>query len=150
MEPMSLAKSDNQLPRHIGPGTLVKLRQFVDERGALTVTEVDDTLPFEPRRVFVISDVPVGAERGGHANRNTHELLICVSGEFTVTVDQGRETSEVTLCDPTTGLHIPPMVWVRLHSASVGAILVVVASNRYDSTDPIHDRLEFERLVAER
>lgn len=138
---------DKPGPQTVGPGSLLTLSQVIDERGALTVAELGDGLPFEPRRVFVISEVPTDAERGGHANRNTHELILCVAGRFTISLDQGAGESEITLTSPTKGLHVPPLVWVRLHSASEGAVLTVIASAPYDPADRIGDRSEFLRML---
>jgi len=134
----------------LGPASVIILPQFVDERGALTVAESGSSLPFQPQRFFVLSDVPSDAERGAHANRETHELLVCVSGQFSVSVDQGDGTSSIDLSDPTVAVHVPPLVWVRIHHATPGAVMVVAASHRYDPADAVRDRSEFLRLLGRR
>jgi dTDP-4-dehydrorhamnose 3,5-epimerase-like enzyme len=129
---------------------LVVLPRFVDERGAVTVAETGSGLPFRLQRFFVLSDVPPDAERGAHANRENHELLICVAGQFSVTVDRGDTTHSIVLSDPSLAVHLPPLVWVRIHDASRGAVMVVAASHRYDPDDAVRDRSEFLRLLGQR
>lgn len=132
----------------LGPASVTVLPRFVDERGALTVAETASSLPFQPQRFFVLSDVPSDAERGAHANRENHELLVCVSGRISVSVDQGSAEYSIELSDPTVAVHVPPLVWVRIHDATPGAVMVVAASHRYDPADAIRDRSEFLRLVG--
>jgi UDP-2-acetamido-3-amino-2,3-dideoxy-glucuronate N-acetyltransferase len=131
----------------LGPASVILLPQFVDQRGALTVAETGSSLPFRPERFFVLSDVPSGAERGAHANRENHELLVCVTGRFSVTVDRDGPAHSIVLADPTVAVHVPPLVWVRIHDASPGAVMVVAASHRYDPADAVRDRAEFLRLL---
>ncbi len=132
----------------LGPASVIVLPQFVDQRGALTVAETDSSLPFQPQRFFVLTDVPTDAERGAHANRENHELLVCVSGQFSVSVDQGDGIYSIELSDPTVAVHVPPLVWVRIHDATPGAVMVVAASHRYDPADAVRDRSEFLRLLG--
>lgn len=132
----------------LGPAPVFRLPRFVDERGTLTVAEMESGLPFRPERIFTISDVPSTAERGAHANRENHELLMCVSGRFSVSVDRGDRVYSMVLSDPTVAVHIPPLVWVRLHDAGPGAVMVVAASHRYDAADAVRDRGEFLRLIG--
>ena len=35
--------------------------------------------------------MPGGAERGGHAHKNLHQLIIALSGSFDVILDDGQE-----------------------------------------------------------
>jgi uncharacterized cupin superfamily protein len=39
----------------------------------------------------VLFDVPGGAERGGHAHKSLHELIIALSGSFDVILDDGTQ-----------------------------------------------------------
>lgn len=128
----------------LAPARLLTLTTAVDGRGVLDAAE----LPFEARRVFVLHDLVDGAARGEHANRATHELIVCVAGAITATVDDGGGERDLRLDSPTRALHLPPLAWVRLHDHAPGTILVVAASTHFDPDDAIRDRDEHRRLTS--
>ena len=39
------------------------------EGGAIVSCEKSDLLPFDPKRVYYLYDVPSGTDRGGHAHK---------------------------------------------------------------------------------
>jgi dTDP-4-dehydrorhamnose 3,5-epimerase-like enzyme len=125
---------------------LQALPRFADSRGALTVAEVEEHIPFPVQRVFLVFDVGSGV-RGEHAHRTLEQFLICVHGSCAVTVDDGDRREEYLLDSPARGLYVPPMIWSVQHSHSRNAVLLVVASAHYDPGDYIRDYEEFRKLV---
>lgn len=114
-----------------------------DLRGALTFGEIDQHLPFTPKRFFVVFDVPSREVRGEHAHIKLHEFLVCLRGSCSVALDDGQVRDEVLLDSPTIGLHIPPKLW-RVHfKYSPDAILLSLCSDKYDAGDYIRDYDEF-------
>lgn len=111
-----------------------------DGRGLLTAAQYPEEVPFVPVRVFIVTQSPSGTERGGHAHRACHQLLIAIAGTVVVEYDDEAGTGSVTLSDATTGLHIPPLAWAKQTYATEGASLVVLASHSYDADDYIDDR----------
>ena len=118
-----------------------------DLRGHLAFGEYDQHLPFVPKRFFVIYGVPSKEIRGEHAHRTLHQFLMCVQGSCTVVLDDGAHRDEVVLDSAGLGLHIPPMVWGIQYKYSPDAILLVLASDRYDANDYIRDYDAFLREV---
>ena len=49
-----------------------------DERGVLTAVEGDIDVPFPIARVYILHHI--SADRGGHAHRDTHQLVIAAAG----------------------------------------------------------------------
>jgi UDP-2-acetamido-3-amino-2,3-dideoxy-glucuronate N-acetyltransferase len=119
-----------------------RLTAAQDLRGSLIATEFD-ALPFEPRRIFAVYDVPSESVRGAHAHRVCSQFLICVAGAVSCLVDDGSARGEVRLASPDVGLHIPPMIWGTQWRYSRDAILLVLASHPYDPADYIRDYEEF-------
>lgn len=121
---------------------LINIPTIADTRGNLAVIE-KDAIPFEFKRVYYLFDVPSSAYRGGHSHINQHEVLIALSGSFTVTTDNGTEKQAFTLNKPNVGLHIPTGVWRELEDFSSGAVCLVLASDVFDEADYIRDFDEF-------
>lgn len=122
---------------------LVQLPRIVDLRGGLSFGEYDKHLPFEPKRYFVIFDVPSMEVRGEHAHRAQHQFLVCLRGSCSVVLDDGTNRDEVTLDRPDLGLYLPPMVWGIQYKYTQDAILLVLVSDVYDAGDYIRDYDEF-------
>ena len=99
------------------------------------VTCDESSLPFDPRRVFYLYDIPAGESRGAHAHVECHQLLVAVSGSFEVSLKDGRKERVVSLNQPTEGLHIPPGVWAAEERFSGGAICLVLTSHEYVEED---------------
>ena len=61
-------------------------RCVTDLRGKLYPIEFGE-LPFKPKRIFLVYDVPAGTIRGEHAHHATKQLLYCVKGKIEVTLE---------------------------------------------------------------
>lgn len=118
-----------------------------DMRGRLSFAEIGQYLPFEPKRYFLVYDVKSHEIRGEHAHRNIHQFLVCVSGSCAVVVDDGAAREEFALKHPGIGVHIPPMVWGVQYKYTKDAVLMVLASGKYDADEYIRDYEEFLRTV---
>ena len=139
---------DQDLP--VKGAVLVHLPEITDLRGSLTFAEYPGLLPFEPRRFFMIYDVPSKDVRGEHAHKELHQLLICVKGACSVVLDDGNVRAEVRLDRPTLGLHIPPKVWATQYKFTSDAALLVLASDVYKANDYIRNYNEYLESVAKR
>jgi mannose-6-phosphate isomerase-like protein (cupin superfamily) len=123
----------------------IQLTQANDDRGSLAVLEHAD-LPFNPKRTFLVYDVPDRSVRGEHAHKECHQFLLCVAGRVTVDVS-GSTLGAIRLTNPDRGLYVPPMHWVGLTDFSEGAVLLVLASHPYDQDDYIRDYDKFKEMM---
>lgn len=114
---------------------IVGFPKIHDPRGNLTFIEGGNHLDYDIKRVYYIYDVPGGAERGGHAHKQTHELLVAMSGSFDVVLDDGEVTQRFSLNRSHYGLYVPPMTWRHLENFSSGSVCMVLASERYTEAD---------------
>lgn len=127
-----------------------KLASFIDlpvvsdPRGNLCFAESGRHVPFEIARVYYLFDVPSGSMRAGHAHRELQQLLIAVSGSFTVALTDGRKSERITLNRPSQGLLIGPMLWREIEDFSSGAVCLVLASKPYDEADYFREYAEFQ------
>lgn len=122
---------------------IIELRKIADPRGNLTFVEGERHIPFAIKRVYYLYDVPGGAERGGHAHRELHQLIIAMSGSFDVVLKDGFDERRFHLNRSYYGLYICPMIWRELDNFSSGSVCMALASNYYDEADYFRDYAEF-------
>jgi dTDP-4-dehydrorhamnose 3,5-epimerase-like enzyme len=126
---------------------LYRMPLIEDLRGALTFGEINQHLPFEPKRFFIVFDVPTREVRGEHAHLALHEFLICLRGSCSVALDDGTHRDEVILDTPTVGLHVPPRLWRVHYKYSPDAMLLALCSDIYDAADYVRDYDSFIELT---
>lgn len=125
---------------------LINLPKFLDDRGNLSFFEEDSHLPFRIKRTYWIYDVPGGEHRGGHAFRDTEELIVALSGSFDVVVNDGLKEWRFALNRSYYGVYIPRMVWRLLENFSTNSLALVVASTDFSESDYIRDFHDFQGL----
>ena len=125
----------------------INLPKIADPRGNLTFIEGGRHVPFQIQRVYYLYDTPGGAERGGHAHKNLHQLIIAMSGSFDVILNDGREKKRFHLNRSYYGLYVCPMIWRELDNFSSGSVCMVLASNFYDESDYYRDFQEFLKAL---
>ncbi|MEM0542027.1 FdtA/QdtA family cupin domain-containing protein [Flavobacterium sp. j3] len=112
--------------------------------GNLTSITNSKEIPFDVKRIYYLYDVPGGNSRGGHAHKDLHQIMIALSGSFTVTLDDGVNKKSFHLYQPYQGLLIPPGLWRDLDTFSSGSICMVLASELYDENDYFRDFQKFK------
>ncbi len=129
-------------------GRIIELPKITDPRGNLTVAEAFKNVPFDIRRAYWVYDVPGGESRGGHAHKRLRQLVIAMSGSFTVTLDNGHEQQKYLLNHPWEGLLIETETWRTLDDFSSGAVCLVLASEPFEEDDYIYDYDEFLNYIG--
>jgi dTDP-4-dehydrorhamnose 3,5-epimerase-like enzyme len=127
---------------------IIDLPKISDPRGNLTFVEGGKQIPFDIQRVYYLYDVPGGSERGGHAHKGLHQLIIAMSGSFDVVLDDGRNKKRIHLNRSYNGLYVCPMIWRELDNFSSGSVLMVLASNKYDEDDYYRNYADFVHGLA--
>lgn len=137
---MSDKSEINPMPRGC---RIIRFPESVDDRGALAFAEGAHQIPFQIERVFWIYGVPDGKTRGGHSHSESAEVVVPVSGAFTMVVDDGTRSIEVRMDSPRKGILIPPGVWCDLRDFAPGTVCVVFASHPYNASGYINDYSEY-------
>lgn len=128
----------------------LKIPKHEDVRGNLSFIEhsAAGVCPFEIQRVYWVYDVPAGRVRHGRALRHTSEMVVAMSGSFTVCLeDSDGQRSEVFLDRSDRGVVIPPGTWRELKNFSTNAVAMVLASAPYDPEEYIYEYREFSTQV---
>lgn len=123
--------------------SIIEFTKIKNRAGNISPIEGGENIPFEIERVFYLYDIPGGEDRGAHAHKECHQLLIAASGSFDIELNDGLNKRTVSLNRPYFGLHIPPGIWAAEKSFSSGAICLVLASHKYNEKDYIRNYEEF-------
>ena len=110
---------------------VLKIAARSDARGSLGILEWSD-VPFTPRRLYFLHEIPAGAVRGGHSHRKSEELLIALSGAVTVTTIQGSAEEKFRLDNASPNVTVDA---AALCLKSGNAVVLAVASEPYDPDD---------------
>jgi hypothetical protein len=129
------------------PCKLIDLPKIADPRGNLTFIEGCRHIPFDIKRVYYLYDVPGGSERGGHAHKNLHQLIIAISGSFDIVLDDGRERKRYHLARSYYGLYVCPMIWREMDNFSSGSVCLVLASELYSEEDYYREYADYLKAV---
>lgn len=121
---------------------IIDIRRYTDTRGYLSVVENGLDIPFDIKRIYYLYMVPEVA-RGAHAHKALQQLLIATSGSVEVIMDDGSQRKSFMLDRPWKGLLIPSGLWRDLENFSGGAVLLCLASEKYDANDYIRNYNEF-------
>ncbi len=145
-----LASKEPSVRLGVGDVTLHCLKLIADMRGDLSFGEFTQDIPFNPKRYFLVFNVPSEKTRGEHAHHTCHQFLICVKGSCAVVVDDGQSRCEVLLESPAMGIHLPPLTWGIQYKYSSDAVLLVFTSDYYEASDYIRNYSEFIDIIRKK
>lgn len=131
------------VPTMMTSARLIDIPSFRDMRGTLSVIECERVLPFPIKRVFYTYGVPSKDLRGEHAHKKCHQFLVAVHGRLKVLVDDAVHRDAVILDNPSVGLLLPAGCWGVQYQHSPDCVLMVFASEPYESSDYIRNYDEF-------
>lgn len=118
----------------------VEIKSITTEKvGMLSFFEANRDIPFEIKRIYYISKVPVGSRRGAHAHKELKQLLFCPYGSITIILNDGSNEEKITLDNPEKGLILMPGLWRDMEWNIDDSVLCVAASDYYSEEDYIRD-----------
>lgn len=128
---------------------LIKLQYFDDTPdGFLVIGESEKSIPFSIKRIYYINQLfNHQAVRGKHAHKNLQQILFCLNGSFTLSLNDGEEKQQFKLDNPYIGLKIGKMVWLEMNKFSSGCVILVLADDYYKEADYIRNYRDFLRLA---
>jgi dTDP-4-dehydrorhamnose 3,5-epimerase-like enzyme len=118
---------------------LIDLKTFTDKRGNLTV--IEKVIPFDIKRIFYIYGVDQSV-RGGHRHKKTIQAAICIQGSCRINNNNGQKQESFALDTPSKCLILQPEDWHTMSEFTPDAILMVLASEYFDSNDYIYDNYQ--------
>ncbi len=117
--------------------------------GILSVANEMDNIPFDIKRVYYIYNLinHRNVMRGKHAHKSLEQVMFCLNGQCTVTLDDGNRRQNIILDQPNKGIFLGAHLWHTMHEFNSNCILLVFASQLYNEDDYIRDYNEFLESV---
>lgn len=128
---------------------VIQIDVLGDERGNLSVVENGISIPFEIKRVFYIYGTKQNVRRGFHAHYKTRQALVSVAGSCKIHLDNTARLDEIILDSPNKLLILEPSDWHEMYDFSEDCVLLVLASELYDSNDYIRDYGKFLEVYSQ-
>lgn len=126
----------------------VRIPSCRDERGQLTAIEGgSEACPFEVQRVFYVHNVEPLSDRGGHAHRFTDQVLVAVHGAVELDLSDGQGTCSFKLAEPSVGLFVPRMTFIRMYNFTPAAVLLVLANTHYEREHSLRSWHEYQAAL---
>ena len=116
--------------------------RITDERGILSVCEITQLTGIVFERFFVISDVKNGV-RGGHAHRFTEQVLQCLQGSLTLSLEHNKVKYKYKLSKGQSPILLPMLTWTEMHEITTDCLILVVCSDKYDFNNSIRTYADF-------
>tara|TARA_B100000287_G_scaffold397107_1_gene413340 strand:- start:332 stop:697 length:366 start_codon:yes stop_codon:yes gene_type:complete len=113
------------------------LKHNIQDRGTLSFVEFED-LPFTPKRIMTMYDIPKGEIRGNHGHRKDRHILICVNGSLKVTL-KTKDSEDVHILNPGDSILQETYVWGTQEYLEDDTVMVVLCSENFDESEYIND-----------
>lgn len=120
-------------------------KQLVQPSGILIPIEIN-SLKFQPKRIFYVTNVPAWQERGEHAHYETMQYLICIQGKILIYLFDGVKEYNFFL-EPGQHIFVDKMIWDSETYITGNDILLSICSTNYDPKDCIENKEQFIKLV---
>ncbi len=118
------------------------------DAGELSFFEANRDIPFDVKRIYYISKVPEGTQRGFHAHKELKQLLFCPYGKIRLLLENECGRGEVELSDPSIGVVIERPTWREMLWSQKDSVLCVAASDYYQEKDYIRDYDAFKKYIG--
>ena len=123
---------------------LIKFPQIGETAiGFISVGQVNESIPFDIKRIFWTYYTPESIIRGRHAHYQTEMVLIAVAGRIVLNTEIEPGKIETFVLDkPNEGVYMPAMCWHTMQYSHT-AVQVVLTNTEFDSKDYIRSYSDF-------
>ena len=122
--------------------------QFIKEEDKYGIIHVFDPkkIPFKVKRVFTVSSKE-GIERGYHAHIKCNQLMLCLSGEIKLTLDDGINRKSIILIPDGKSILVPNKVWAEQLYIKNDSLLLTFCDQLYDENDYLRSYKDFKKFL---
>ncbi|MFH0854069.1 MAG: FdtA/QdtA family cupin domain-containing protein [bacterium] len=127
---------------------IIKLKFFNDfPDGNLIIGEAKKSVPFDIKRIYFINNLfNKKSIRGKHAHKKLEQIIFCINGYFTLTLDDGKLKQKILMNTPHYGVRLGPKLWHTMAKFSNDCVILVLANDYFDENDYIRSYEEFLKI----
>ncbi|NLD92111.1 MAG: WxcM-like domain-containing protein [Fibrobacter sp.] len=128
----------------------ISITKIIDGHdGILSVANEMGNIPFDIKRVYYIYNLinHRNVMRGKHAHKSLEQVMFCLNGQCSVTLDDGNRRQNIILDQPDKGIFLGTHLWHTMQEFNSNCILLVFASQLYNEDDYIRNYDEFLETV---
>lgn len=132
--------------KNSGVVTIKSINDYPD--GNILIAESQRDIPFKVKRFYVINELHYkNSIRGKHAHKKLEQVIFCIHGSFTLTLDDGKNKQKFIMNDPTVGIKLGKLLWTTMTQFSRDCIILVIADDYYKENDYIRNYTDFLACV---
>ena len=120
---------------------------FQDERGLLVPLELAEIMPFQPVRMFWITDVPQGGTRGAHAHKACSQVMICCFGRIQIDACDGHRERSLQI-GVGEFVNVAPLLLTTEVFLEPHTVLLVLCDRPFEIDDYLDTREELRQYRA--
>lgn len=107
-------------------------KSIEDEKGILYPLSLSE-IPFDVKRIFQITNVPMGTIRGGHAHKECLQYFVCTKGKIEIHLNCDKPF----ILKQGQGVFVDKGVYAKEKYLTGKDVLTVFCSHEYDKNDYI-------------
>lgn len=133
----------------VNNSSIIELPLIKDAKdGLISVANSSDNIPFEFKRAYYIYGLNnPNAIRGMHAHKKLQQVIFCINGSFSLSLDDGSQKQVITLDRPNIGIYMGIELWHTMKNFSKDCIILVFASDYYNENDYIRNYSQFIKYI---
>jgi hypothetical protein len=115
------------------------VQRISDVRGKITIFNLELDIPFESKRIFILTAVPANTERGGHGHKKCQQYLVSLSGKWKIELFSAQGQVSFQLNHESGGVLVPVDTYITMKPLEDDSVLCVFASQDYDPEDYFYE-----------
>lgn len=114
-----------------------------EDSGELGVLEYAKEFAFLVKRIFFLRNIDSQSSRGSHAHKDLNQIIVCLSGSFEITLDNGLKKETFHMNETNSCLYLDGRVWRDMKGFSAKAVMLVLCDREYRYDEVVRNYNDF-------
>lgn len=128
---------------------LIQYPVLTEPTGNLGVVELGKEFNFNIKRAFFLRNVQSDQIRGKHSHKELKQLIVCLSGSYSIALDNGEMIETLQMDETNQCLFLDGKVWREMSEFSDNAVMLVLCDREYRYDEVIRDYSQFKQILNE-
>jgi len=128
---------------------LIQYPVLTEPTGNLGVVELGKEFNFNIKRAFFLRNVQSDQIRGKHSHKELKQLIICLSGSYSIALDNGEMVETLQMDETNQCLFLDGKVWREMSEFSDNAVMLVLCDREYRYDEVVRGYSQFKQILNE-